>query len=154
MKDFNDYYNYLINGNEFQNENFKFDNMAFANTFMHDNLNLYEPYEGFVKGNLFKNLYNEYKNYKPMTLRPTSEKNALMLEIQKYKFALNDLNLYLDVNPNNKEAINIYNNYVVELDKLTKYYENLYGPISLNNNLIKTSNFNWINCPWPWEVMR
>ena len=154
MKDFNDYYNYLINGNEFQNENFKFDNMAFANTFMHDNLNLYEPYEGFIKGNLFKNLYNEYKNYKPMTLRPTSEKNALMLEIQKYKFALNDLNLYLDVNPNNKEAINIYNNYVVELDKLTKYYENLYGPISLNNNLIKTSNFNWINCPWPWEVMR
>lgn len=154
MKDFNDYYNYLINGNEFQNENFKFDNMAFANTFMHDNLNLYEPYEGFIKGNLFKNLYNEYKNYKPMTLRPTSEKNALMLEIQKYKFALNDLNLYLDVNPNNKEAINIYNNYVVELDKLTKYYENLYGPISLNNNLIKTSNFNWINCPWPWEVMQ
>lgn len=154
MKDFNDYYNYLINGNEFQNENFKFDNMAFANTFMRDNLNLYEPYEGFIKGNLFKNLYNEYKNYKPMTLRPTSEKNALMLEIQKYKFALNDLNLYLDVNPNNKEAINIYNNYVVELDKLTKYYENLYGPISLNNNLIKTSNFNWINCPWPWEVMR
>ena len=154
MKDFNDYYNYLINGNEFQNENFKFDNMAFANTFMHDNLNLYEPYEGFIKGNLFKNLYNEYKNYKPMTLRPTNEKNALMLEIQKYKFALNDLNLYLDVNPNNKEAINIYNNYVVELDKLTKYYENLYGPISLNNNLIKTSNFNWINCPWPWEVMK
>ena len=128
--------------------------MAFANTFMHDNLNLYEPYEGFIKGNLFKNLYNEYKNYKPMTLRPTNEKNALMLEIQKYKFALNDLNLYLDVNPNNKEAINIYNNYVVELDKLTKYYENLYGPISLNNNLIKTSNFNWINCPWPWEVMQ
>ena len=154
MSDFNDYYNYLLNGNELYKENINFDNMTFANTFMHNDLKVYDPNEGFIRGNMFENLYKEYKNYKPMKVKPISEKNALMLEIQKYKFALNDLTLYLDVNPNNKEAIKLYNNYVISLNKLTKYYENLYGPITLDNDLIKTSNFNWINCPWPWEVMR
>ena len=154
MSDFNDYYNYLVNRNNLYDENMYFDNMTYANTFIHNNLDLYDPYEGFIRGNMFKNLYKGYKNYKPMEVKPTSEKNALMLEIQKHKFALNDLTLYLDVNPNNKEAITLYNDYVSTLNKLTNYYENLYGPITLDNDLIKTANFNWINCPWPWEVMK
>ena len=60
MSDFNNYYDYLINNNNFYKENINFDNMTFANTFMDNNLKLYEPYEGFIKGNLFENLYRGY----------------------------------------------------------------------------------------------
>ena len=56
MSDFNDYYNYLVNRNNLYDENMYFDNMTYANTFMHNNLDLYDPYEGFIRGNMFKNL--------------------------------------------------------------------------------------------------
>ena len=36
-------------------------------------LELYQPYEGYTKGNLFKNLYQGYKNYKPSKIKINGE---------------------------------------------------------------------------------
>ena len=37
-----------------------------------NSLDLFSPYEGYIKGNLFKNLYQEYKNYKPSRVNVNS----------------------------------------------------------------------------------
>lgn len=39
------------------------------------NSELLDPYQGFIRGNSFNQLYDKYKNYKPMELNPkTKEK--------------------------------------------------------------------------------
>ena len=37
------------------------------------NQNLFSPYEGFNKGNLFRDLYDPYKKYVPKNLEPKTE---------------------------------------------------------------------------------
>ena len=49
---------------------------------------LYNPIIGLEKGNLFKNLYDKYKNYEAFKLNPSNEKQAMMIQLMQYKFAL------------------------------------------------------------------
>ena len=46
---------------------------------MYDNFSndLFEPYEGFIRGNLFDDLYQQYKNYRPRRLVPDNEQAEL-----------------------------------------------------------------------------
>ena len=154
MSNFNDYYNYMTNGynNDFYNNQNNFDNNTFQNTFlnMYNNPKLYSPNEGFTKGNMYENLYYGYKNYKPMPIIANSEKESLLNQIQMYKFAMNDLALYLDINPKNSSLIKLYNDYLTKSKQLINNYEKLYGPLC-NDALMNTSNWSWNNAPWPWE---
>ena len=51
--------------------------------------------EGYLRGNMFRNLYSQYKNYEPQTLRPTTEQEEMFLRMSEAEFAAHDLNLYL-----------------------------------------------------------
>lgn len=152
MNNFNDYYNYMIGNQPYNN----FDNNTFQNTFMNiDNSpKLYSPNEGFTKGNMFMDLYSQYKNYKPMTIIANSEKENLMNQIQMYDFALNDINLYLDLNPQNTNMIKLYNDYLKKSKELTNNYEKIFGPICNDSMYINTNNWDWNKSPWPWEVIK
>lgn len=110
-----------------------------------------DPKEGFLKGNLFDNLYDPYKNYKYGMLKPTNNKEGLLYNILMYKFALTELNLYLDTNPSDVNMLNLYNRYLSEEKKLCKEYENNYGPLTTDGNNLGTNSWNWIKSPWPWE---
>ena len=112
-----------------------------------------EPYEGFIKGNLFKNLYDPYKNYKPQQLNANNEREALLYQVMQYKFALIELNLYLDTNPNDKEAIELFNKYQRMEKQMCKQYESMYGPLTIDSEYLNNNNWVWNNSPWPWEVM-
>ena len=112
-----------------------------------------EPYEGFIKGNLFKNLYDPYKNYKLQQLNANNEREALLYQVMQYKFALIELNLYLDTNPNDKEAIELFNKYQRMEKQMCKQYESMYGPLTIDSEYLNNSNWVWNNSPWPWEVM-
>lgn len=116
--------------------------------------NILDPYQGFIRGNLFGNLYDPYKNYKPAEVNPTTEREALLEQWQQYNFALTDLNLYLDVYPNNREALNLYNKYLEIIKQITDKYELIYGPINLDSNYVGDNNWKWINGPWPWEGVK
>lgn len=156
MNNFNDYYNYMIGNQPSNMYNNNFDNNTFQNTFMNlDNSpKLYNPNEGFTKGNMFMDLYSQYKNYKPMTIVANSEKENLMNQIQMYDFAINDLNLYLDLDPKNSNIIKLYNDYLRKSKELTNHYERIYGPISNDSMSINTTEWDWYKSPWPWEVIR
>lgn len=125
------------------------DNGIFANTFMMPNENneLLSPKEGLKMGNLFKNQYNGYKNYKPSELAPKTEREKLLYEIMGYSFAMNDLDLYLNCFPSNSAYINLYNEYKVKNDKLVSEYEKKYGPLTLNSNELGTNKWLWNDSP-------
>ena len=112
---------------------------------------LYGPYEGYLKGNLFKNLYSEYKDYKPNAISINSEKEELLFNINQICFAMHEINLLLDVYPDNKEMLNLYTNYQNTYNDLLKKYQENYGPID-TNSIKNEIPFSWENISFPWEV--
>lgn len=119
---------------------------------MNQNTNLYNPKEGFEKGNIFENLYSQYKNYQPEQLKPRSEQEKKLLEIQAICFMTHDLNLYLDTNPNDQSMLMLFNDYRRKEESLVKEYESQYGPLTINSESMNSNEFEWENTSWPWEV--
>lgn len=109
------------------------------------------PYQGFIRGNMFDSLYDLYKNYKPKELDPSTERETLLYQLMQYKFALKDLNLYLDTNPNDKNAIELFNKYLKIEKQTSDKYEKMYGPLVVNSDNVNDNSWEWVNSPWPWE---
>lgn len=124
-------------------------NQTFFNSMKFNN-NLYSPQEGFDKGNMFPNLYSQYKNYRPMNINPRNEQERLMYEIQTICFAAHELNLYLDLHPEDSSMIMLFKDYSETARKLKNEYESKYGPITVSN--INNENlFTWQTDKWPWD---
>ena len=79
-----------------------------------------------------------------------SQKTAL-LELQQLSFSLVDLNLYLDTNPANQQAVNDYNQLFEQYWDAKANYELQYGPMNNFGHCPATYPWSWINDPWPWE---
>lgn len=113
-------------------------------------LNLYNPYEGYLRGNAFKNEYMPYKNYRVAKLNINNEKDELLVDIGQYSFMMHDVNLYLDVHPNNREALNKFIEYQNMVNDLITKYERKYGPLCVKGNISNNIPFEWENTSWPW----
>jgi spore coat protein JB len=135
-----DYYNYANNNynQPLYNQNIQ-------------NKQIYDPYNGFIRGNMFPELYNSYKLNKPLEITPMNEQAELLTYVDALTFAMIDLNLYLDVYPNDREALELFNQYRMQADEYTKKYESKYGPLELTSNSLNTFPWAWDNAPWPWE---
>ncbi len=118
---------------------------------MNTNTSLFSPKEGFEKGNLFQNLYSEYKDYQPMKLVPRTDQEKRLQELQSIMFSMHELNLYLDVHPEDQSMMTLFNDYRRKKEELTKSYEELYGPLTVSSNSMENNTYSWINSPWPWE---
>ena len=66
--------------------------------------------EGFRRGNIFKNLYWPYKK-QTYNFVPKNDRQRLLLQIMENSFYAHELNLYLDNFPNDRETLNLYNQY-------------------------------------------
>lgn len=147
-----DYYNY-VNNNYNQpsyNQNMK---MTPVQPEMNGtNKKLYEPYAGFIRGNLFPDLYNGYKLTSPLEISPLNEQAELLTMIDTLTFAVIDLNLYLDIYPNDQKMIELFNQYRVQKNELVAQYEQKFGPLTLNSNALMNYPWTWDNAPWPWEM--
>jgi len=135
-----DYYNYANNNynQPLYNQNIQ-------------NKQIYDPYNGFIRGNMFPELYNSYKLNKPLEITPMNEQAELLTYVDALTFAMIDLNLYLDVYPNDREALELFNQYRMQADEYTKKDESKYGPLELTSNSLNTFPWAWDNAPWPWE---
>lgn len=105
--------------------------------------------KGFKRGNMFENIYKPYKNYQPSTIRPKTEKDALMLKIYETEFAMIDLSLYLDLHKEDTKIYDTFRNYVNDFEKYKNMYEKQYGPLDLT--FIETNTYEWSKNPWPWD---
>lgn len=115
------------------------------------NNDLEKTYVGYIKGNLFKNLYDGYKNYKPVELIPNSEQAEMLLNINQMEFASHELRLLLDVYPDNMMIINKFNEYRSKANELMDMYEKKYGPLCWSD-LSNMNMFSWEVSSWPWEM--
>ena len=104
---------------------------------------------GFYLGNIFTDTYKPYKNYKPKRINAYSEQQKLLLAIQEMDFIINDLNLYLDINPNDTKMYELFKKYCLELDKLKKVYYEKYQVLELCKDT--KGKYTWISNPWPWD---
>ena len=111
--------------------------------------NLYDTYQGFIKGNMFPDLYNQYLINEPYKVEPLNEQAELLTKIDAYGFAAHDLNLYLDTHPEDRNMIDLYNKYASETSRLVDQYENKYGPMFVSST--QRVPWSWNEDPWPWE---
>ncbi len=145
--EYRNYYNMYNNSDINYNKNNQ--NMFINKT---DNkMSLYNPYNGLIRGNLFKDLYIPYKSEEPFDIKPNNEQADILTKIDSLEFALVDLNLYLDIYPDNRSAIELYTKYREEKERLVNEYESLYGPLSLSSEALSIVPWSWDNMPWPWD---
>lgn len=136
--------------NNFQNQDYLINNLNNNQNYSASNLNLNDPYDGFIKGNIYKNLYDQYKNYKPIKLVANSEKEEMLLNLDKLCFFSHELRLYLDNYPNDRNVIQLFNQYRQMANDALYNYEQQYGPICWNA-LSVSNEFGWESTNWPWE---
>lgn len=142
----NDYYNYMNN-----NYNQPLYNQQSFNNMNKVNSKLFDPYTGFISGNMFPDLYNAYKLSNPLEIEPMNEQAELLTSIDALCFACIDLNLYLDLYPEDKSAIELFNRYRVQKKKYENDYESKYGPLFISSDSLNTFPWAWDNSPWPWQ---
>ncbi|MCH1960169.1 MULTISPECIES: spore coat protein CotJB [Romboutsia] len=80
-----------------------------------------------------------------------SSRRNLLDKVLEYSFACIELNLYLDNNPEDKNALNSYNQYSDKYAQARYDYEIKYGP--LTNFGYSPSNYpwRWVCGYWPWD---
>lgn len=101
----------------------------------------------FLRGSAFNNLYDPYKEF-DYSLPNTDQE---LKNIQAISFVLLDLGLFLDTHPDNKEVIDLYNEYNKVLSELTINYEKEFGPLTLKSMSLDEYPWSWVEEPWPWE---
>lgn len=114
---------------------------------------LYDPYQGFIRGNMFPNIYNGYKTNGPIALNPKNEREEMLMYLDSLAFAAHDINLYLDIYPKDKDMIAAFANYRKEANQVVDQYQRMYGPLLVNSEANTVYPWAWDNRPWPWENM-
>ncbi len=112
-------------------------------------VNILSPMEGFLRGNMFQDEYEPYKNLTYFKLVGRDEQERLLYQVMALSFAVNDLNLYLDLHPDDKEVLALFKKYVNEEEMKCQEYVKKYGPLEVSE--VNGSKFNWINSPWTWD---
>ena len=112
------------------------------------------PYVGLVRGNMFNELYQGYKSYRPRELKASNDKEKLMLDIMMYSTAMQDLNLYLDLHPEDTNIINLRGRYLDLYKDAVNKYESRYGALTLKSDVTKKSPWDWDKNNFPWKEMK
>ncbi len=78
-----------------------------------------------------------------------TERDILLKKIGTYKFAITDLNLFLNTHPNDTDTLMKVRAYEAEVAPLVKEYEERFGPLTKSDNTANT--WSWVCDPWPWD---
>ena len=79
-----------------------------------------------------------------------TERDMLIKKIGTCKFAVTDLDLFLDTHPGDTEMLKKREEYLAQLRPLVKEYEEKYGPLIKKDN--DNNTWTWVKDPWPWDM--
>ena len=111
----------------------------------------FNPVEGFAKGNMQANIYKPYKLTNHSIPPVYNERQRLLLDVQKYGFAMWDLNLYLNTHPTDRNTMMLFDQYRNSYKRALEEYQNKYGSLSVSDTSADGGYWAWNKCPWPWE---
>lgn len=77
-----------------------------------------------------------------------NRRGELLDEIRATNFSIIELGLYLDINPDDKKALCLYNELARKLRIQTDNYQKVYGPLTIE---FPCNKWRWLEQPWPWE---
>ena len=75
-------------------------------------------------------------------------RSEMLQNIMCYKFAINDLALYLDTHPEDQKALCLHREYSKVLRDLSDKYQKVFGPLTIE---FPCNKWRWLEQPWPWE---
>lgn len=81
------------------------------------------------------------------------EQKRELLGVMAMEFTALEFNLYLDTHPEDQRALNDFYATVHQLDRLKKDYECRYGPLTSFGSTPSKHSWQWLNDPWPWEMI-
>ncbi len=106
----------------------------------------YEARMGMIRGTMFPELDLPFMGM----VNQTEKKITPKTELQAMGFAIQELALYLDTHPEDKEALDLYRVYQsMYHDAVMKYSEKC-GPLS-HTMPVCDKQYSWLDDPWPWE---
>ena len=79
-----------------------------------------------------------------------TERDILLKKIGTCKFAVTDIDLFLDTHPGDSEMLKKRREYTEQLIPLVKMYEEKYGPLTKEENAV--NKWAWVKDPWPWDM--
>lgn len=79
-----------------------------------------------------------------------TERDILLKKIGTLKFALVDIDLFLNTHPGDASMIQLRDQYQQQLRPLVEKYERQYGPLTKRDN--NTNTWTWVRDPWPWDT--
>ena len=81
------------------------------------------------------------------------DRDELLKKLSELDFIAVDLALFLNTHPENKEAIQTYNQVITTADAIRMKYEEAYGPLcSFRSYATDTNKWAWMHDPWPWQT--
>ena len=105
----------------------------------------YEPRKALVRGTLFPGLDLPFMGMVNQQEQPVTPKT----ELQTAAFLIQELALYLDTHPNDKEAFELYQAYQKAYYKAMMEF-NEKAPIK-HALPARGDRYRWLDDPWPWE---
>ena len=114
--------------------------------FQLDNPPKYEARKGIIRGTLFPGLDLPFLGMVNTEELPDTPKT----ELQVLSFAIQELALYLDTHRDDREALELYQQYQQMYHSCMMHYTERTGPM---NHKSPTSGpqYRWLDDPWPWE---
>ena len=143
----------MYNNHDLRSEYYNYVNNNYNQPTFTENANpskLYDPYQGFIRGNMFKSLYNDYKLKNTVELQAMTDKEQLLLMLDALGFAMVDISLYLTIYPNDRDMTELYNQYRQQEKAVCDQYEKMYGPLTTDSEVL-SKGWTWNSSPWPWE---
>lgn len=75
----------------------------------------------------------------------------MMMQIRELNFAIIELGLYLDTQPEDQRALYLHREYAKRLRDLKDKYQKMYGPLSI---YYPCNKWRWLEEPWAFSEKR
>ena len=106
----------------------------------------YEPRKALIRGTLYPGLDLPFMGMVNQREKNPTPKNRL----QTLAFAIQELALYLDTHPEDKEALELYRTYQKMYHEGNMEYSKCKRPLT-HGIPVNQERYTWLDDPWPWE---
>ena len=79
-----------------------------------------------------------------------TERDLLLKKIGACKFAVVDIDLFLDTHPGDSEMLKKREDYLKQLTPMVKEFEEKFGPLSKDDT--PNNTWAWVKVLWPWDT--